>query len=396
MGQRILIMSASVGSGHVQAATSLEKVFKARPEVDEVFHDDALAHTNVMHKQFYSNLYAKLSELAPSFLGWWYENSDDPWLSDSVRLALDLPHTLPLIRFIQEFRPDAIVCTHFMPAGVVSFLLATKKLESRLSVVVTDFHFHAEWITRAFNRYFVAQEEDKVHMEGLGLPGERITVAGIPVDPIFAEPLTREAACEALRLDRDRPVVLVSAGALGVSPAASVVRRLAAMREDFQTVVICGRNEELYNEVRDIAAKVPDRSFLVLGYTKQMRKLMVAADLMLTKPGGMTTAEALASGVPLMLLDPVGGQEERNATKLLEQGAALMCSEVTVLPYKLARLLKDQERLARMSREARAIGFPDSATRVVDAVLADRERPVVISTEESRNLRKTALINRGG
>lgn len=388
-------MSASVGSGHTIAANSLEKVFRSRPEVDEVLCDDALEHTNVMHKQFYSNLYAKLCEVAPSFLGWWYENSDDPWVSDSVRLALDLPHTLPLIRFIQSFKPDAIVCTHFMPAGVVSFLLSAKRLDTRLSIVVTDFHFHAEWITRSFNRYFVAQEEDRVHMQGLGLPAERISVTGIPIDPIYAEPISKEAARETLRLDLDRPVVLVSGGALGVSPAGSVVRRLAAMEEDFQTIVICGRNEELYNQVRDIA-DASQRDFLVLGYTKQMRKLMAAADLMLAKPGGLTTAEALACGLPLMIMDPIGGQEERNATMLLERGAAVMCSEVTILPYKLSQLLNHPERLQRMRQAAQSIGFPDSSARVVEEVLHDRDMPNIITPAESRALRKSALSNRKG
>lgn len=387
-------MSASVGSGHVKAANSLEKVFQAHPDVDEVQCDDALEHTNLMHKQFYSNLYAKLCEVAPSFLGWWYENSDDPWRSDSVRLALDLPHTLPLIRFVQEFKPHAIVCTHFMPAGVISFLLSSRRLDTRLSIVVTDFHFHAEWITRSFNRYFVAQEEDKVHMQGLGLPSERISVTGIPIDPVFAEPLAKDQAREELRLDPARPLVIVSAGTLGVSPAASVVKRLAEMPEDFQTVVICGRNEELFDQVRTIAQQAK-RSMTVLGYTKQMRKLMAAADLMLTKPGGLTTAEALACGLPIMILDPVGGQEERNATMLLERGAAVMCPEVTVLPYKLGRLLRDPERLHRMSLAAAEIGFPDSSARVAQEVLKDTDLPNFITAQESRALRRSALLNRG-
>jgi len=387
-------MSASVGSGHLRAAESLAKVFKAHPDVDEVVCDDALEHTNVMHKQFYSNLYTKLCEIAPSFLGWWYESSDDPWVNDSIRFALDLPHTLPLIRYIQDLNPDAIVCTHFMPAGVVSYLLGNQKLESRLSIVVTDFHFHAEWLTRSFNRYFVAQEEDKVHMKGLGLPGDRITVSGIPIDPSFAEPIEKSVARSDLRLDADLPMLLLSAGALGFGPAASVVRRLVDMEEQFQVVVVCGKNEELEAEVREIV-KGSKKPFHVLGYTKHMRKLMAAADLMLTKPGGLTTAEALACGLPLLLLDPVGGQEERNATMLLERGAAWICSEVTVLPFKLSKLLAQPGRLKDMSENARSIGFPASSAAVVEKVLNDKQSTNIITAEEVRALRKTALQNKG-
>ena len=179
--QRILILSASVGSGHVKAADALEQAFRVRPDVEETLCDDSLTHTNVLHKQFYSALYKRLSALMPDFLGWWYETSDDPWVSDQGRLIFDLPQALPLINLLRDFKPDAVICTHFMPAGVVSYLIGSEKLNTRLGIVITDFHFHAFWITRAFHWYFVAQEEDRIHMEGLGLPGDHIHVTGIPV-----------------------------------------------------------------------------------------------------------------------------------------------------------------------------------------------------------------------
>ncbi|MGB8463606.1 MAG: hypothetical protein WCE49_01540, partial [Terrimicrobiaceae bacterium] len=165
--KRILILSASVGSGHVRAAEALAKSFRARPDVEEVLVDDSLDHTNVLHKQLYSTLYKRLSAMLPEFLGWWYVSSDDPWVSDKSRLALDLPQALPLVNLVRDFNPDSILCTHFMPAGVLSFLIGIGRLEAELGIVVTDYHFHAFWITRAFHWYFVAQEEDRIHMEGL-------------------------------------------------------------------------------------------------------------------------------------------------------------------------------------------------------------------------------------
>ena len=208
MGKRVLILSASVGSGHVKAAVALERAMRARSDVEEVLCDDSLDHTNLLHRQFYSTLYSKLSTIMPEFLGWWYERSDDPWVADKSRLAIDLPQALPLINLVKDFRPDIILCTHFMPAGVISWLIGNGKLDAQLGVVVTDFHFHAFWITRAFNWYFVAQEEDKIHMEALGLPGDRIEVSGIPVDPEFARPVDAGAVHQAIGHDcqkqRDR------------------------------------------------------------------------------------------------------------------------------------------------------------------------------------------------
>ncbi len=388
MGKRVLILSASVGSGHVKAADALARVMRGRPDVDEILSDDSLDHTNVLHKQFYSKLYAKLSAMLPEFLGWWYETSDDPWVADKGRLALDLPQALPLINLVREFRPDVILCTHFMPAGVISWLIATGRLEARLGVVVTDFHFHAFWITRAFNWYFVAQEEDKIHMEALGLPSDRIEVTGIPVEPEFGTPVDRAAVLARFGWTPGRPTLLLAGGALGLSPASAVIRQLLQLDRDVQTFVVCGRNEEMLAEVGELVRDRP-RDFRILGYTTEMHDLMGASDVLLSKPGGLTTAEALARGLPMVILDPIGGQEERNSDVLLEAGAALKCTEVTVLGHKLRRLLDDPAMLPRMSENARRLGRPAAARDIARIVLEEPDRkPVVISKLREKALRK--------
>ena len=388
MGKRVLILSASVGSGHVKAADALARAMRARSDVDEVLSDDSLDHTNVLHKQFYSTLYKKLSAMLPEFLGWWYETSDDPWVADKGRLLIDLPQALPLINLVREFKPDVILCTHFMPAGVISWLIANGKLEARLGVVITDFHFHAFWITRAFNWYFVAQEDDKIHMEALGLPADRIEVTGIPVEPEFGAPVDANAVLERHGLQPGRPTLLVAGGALGMSPATAVVRQLLQLDRDFQAIIVCGKNEEMQNEIVDLLKDRP-ADFRVFGYTKEMSDFMSVATILLSKPGGMTTAEAVACGLPMMILDPIGGQEERNADVLLEAGAAVKCTEVTLVAHKLRRLLDDPERLRQMSRNARSLGHPNAAAEISRIVLEEPDRrPVVISKLREKALRK--------
>jgi len=386
--KRVLILSASVGSGHVKAAEALAKSFRARSDVEEVLIDDSLDHTNVLHKQLYSTLYKRLSAMLPEFLGWWYESSDDPWVSDKGRVALDLTQALPLINLVREFKPHSIICTHFMPAGVLSYLIRRGRLDTELGIVVTDFHFHAFWITRAFHWYFVAQEEDKIHMEGLGLPGDRIHVTGIPIDPAFEQPVDRAAVLTSLGLAPQKPTLLIAGGALGLSPAIAVVRRLMHLDRDFQTVIVCGKNEGLKKDIEELTASHRDR-FKVLGYTTNMPELLGTATLLLSKPGGLTTAEALARGLPMVVLDPIGGQEERNSDVLLENGAAVKCTEVTVLNHKLARLLDDPARIAAMSANARRIGHPDSAAVVAKIVAESPERkPATISRKREKALRK--------
>jgi processive 1,2-diacylglycerol beta-glucosyltransferase len=388
MGKRVLILSASVGSGHVKAADALARAMRGRSDVDEVLSDDSLDHTNVLHKQFYSTLYKKLSAMLPEFLGWWYETSDDPWVADKGRLLIDLPQALPLINLVREFRPDVILCTHFMPAGVISWLIANGKLDARLGVVITDFHFHAFWITRAFNWYFVAQEDDKIHMEALGLPSDRIEVTGIPVEPEFGMSVDVNAVLERHGLQPGRPTILVAGGALGMSPATAVVRQLLQVERDFQAIIVCGKNEEMQNEIVELLKDRP-ADFRVLGYTKDMADFMSVATILLSKPGGMTTAEAVACGLPMMILDPIGGQEERNADVLLEAGAAVKCTEVTLVAHKLRRLLDDPERLRQMSRNARNLGRPNASADIARIVLEEPDRrPVIISKLREKALRK--------
>ena len=357
--------------------------------------DDSLDHTNVLHKQLYSTLYKRLSAMLPEFLGWWYVSSDEPWVSDKSRLALDLPQALPLVNLVRDFQPDSIICTHFMPAGVLSFLIGLGRLEAELGIVVTDFHFHAFWITRAFHWYFVAQEEDRIHMEGLGLPGDRIHVTGIPVGPEFMTPVDRGEVLRRYDLDPAQPTLLVAGGALGLSPASAVVRRLLQLDRKFQAIIACGKNDELKREIEMLTSEQRDR-FRVLGYTREMPDLLGAATLLLSKPGGMTTAESLARGLPMVILDPIGGQEERNSDVLLEAGAAVKCTEVTVLNHKLCRLLDDPERIAAMRENALRLGRPDAAEAIARIVTESPPRsPATISRLREKELRKRFEEDKG-
>ena len=372
----------------MKAALALERAMRARTDVEEVLCDDSLDHTNLLHRQFYSTLYSKLSTIMPEFLGWWYERSDDPWVADKSRLAIDLPQALPLINLVKDFRPDIILCTHFMPAGVISWLIGNGKLDAQLGVVVTDFHFHAFWITRAFNWYFVAQEEDKIHMEALGLPSDRIEITGIPVDPEFARSVDAAAVLLRHGLKPGRPTLLIAGGALGMSPASAVVRQILQLDRDFQAIIVCGRNEEMLAEISALVKGRPD-DFRVFGYTSEISDFMAAASILLSKPGGMTTAEALARGLPMVILDPIGGQEERNSDVLLECGAALKCTELTLITHKLRLLLDDPEKLQRMSNNARKLGRPNAAADIARIVMESPSRkPAIISKLREKVLRK--------
>ena len=390
MKKRVLIMSASAGTGHIRAAEALEKTFAADPRVAEVINNDALQYTNKLFRDFYSKLYQSLVKSAPNFLGWWYKASDEPWRTDAMRHMIDRLNTKPLVRFIRAFDPHVTVCTHYMPAGIISHLIARRQLQAHLSIVVTDFDFHAMWLSRAFHRYFVAIDETKAHLEMLGLPGNRITVSGIPIDPAFRQPVDRERERRGLGLEMNRPVLLLSAGALGTGPTEFMVERLLNLKCDAQTIVVCGRNEELRQRVQRTVGPRNSR-FLVTGYSQEMHKLMGAADLFIGKPGGLTASEAVASGLPLCIVTPVPGQEERNSDHLLEEGIAVKCNDLTTLPYKIERLLGDPDRLALMRANALRFARPDAADTVVDTLLEDHLPPLAFTRQQRAAIAEAAL-----
>ena len=381
MKKRVLIMSAGAGAGHIKAAEALEKSFAADGGVEDVFNNDALQYTNKLFRDFYSKLYASLVRSAPNFLGWWYKTSDEPWRTDRMRHMIDRLNTKPLVRFIRKFDPHITVCTHFMPAGIISHLIATQQLQARLSIVVTDFDFHAMWLSRAFHRYFVAIDETKAHLEMLGIPEERITVSGIPIDPAFLEQVNRVEERMKLGLHPEKPVLLLSAGALGLGPTEFMVERLFNLQNDSQAVVVCGKNLELKQRIEQLVSS-RSAKFKVLGYTDEMHKLMKMSDIFIGKPGGLAAAEAIACGLPMCVVALIPGQEERNSDHLLEEGIAVKCNDLTTLAYKLDLLLNDPNRLALMKANALRFSRPNASQTIVRTLLEDRLPPVSFSKKE--------------
>src|ERR1700731_2133378 len=378
MKKRVLIMATSAGTGHVRAGEALTKVFEEHPEVSEVLHSDALRFTNKLFRDFYSKLYTRLVKDAPDFLGWWYKQSDEPWKTDGMRLMLDRLNTGPLVKLIRQFDPHITVCTHFMPAGIISHLIAKNLLDAHLSIVVTDLDFHAMWLSRMFHRYFVAIEETKGHLEMLQVPSERIRVSGIPIDPEFATPIDRVATRSHYGLHPTRPTLLLSAGALGVGPTEFIVERLKNLRAKAQTIVICGRNPETRDRVLQVVGE-NNENFKVFGYTGRMADLMKISDLFIGKPGGLTTAEALACGLPLVIVSPIPGQEERNSDHLLEDGVAVKCNEMTTVPYKIDNPLDNPKRLNQMRNRAYALSRRAAARCIAETLVSSSisalERP---------------------
>ncbi len=374
MFKKVLILSASAGAGHLRAAEAIERAFLELNAAAEVRNVDTLQYTNKVFRHLHSKAYIEMVNKMPEVLGWLYDHLDKPWKNERRRLALDKLNTRPFVKLLKEYDPEITVCTHFLPAEIISWLKAKGRVSCRQSIVVTDFDVHAMWLCRHYEHYFVALDETRLHLEKLGVPASKITVSGIPIDPVFAEAKDKREMRRKYGLREDVTTILVSAGGFGVGPVENILRILAAdLRSPAQVVALCGRNEKLKERVDRLAAALPhDGSFHVksVAHTTAVDEYMAASDILLGKPGGLTTSEALARGLLFVIVNPIPGQEERNSDHLLEEGVAIRCNNLPVLADKIDRLLADPARMDAMRATARRLARPDAARDIVARLLS--------------------------
>jgi processive 1,2-diacylglycerol beta-glucosyltransferase len=333
---------------------------------------DVLDFTNATFRRLYAKSYLDLVNRAPHVLGYFYDLLDrEPSprkKSDRLRYAVEKLNLHKFLRFLREGSWDVIVNTHFLPPEMIAGLRSKAEINTPQLTVTTDFETHRLWVHQPCDRYFTATEEGAINLAHWGVPPSDITVTGIPIHPAFSRP-GRRSECRAKHgLADDRPVILQLAGGFGVGPVEKLFDAVLAAEIPLELVVVTGRNEVLQERLRQRA--VPSRHRVhVVGFTTQMHELMTAADLVMTKPGGLTTSEALACGVAMVVANPIPGQESRNSDFLLENAAAIKVNNVATLPYKLTQLLRDPERIAQLKANARTLGKPDAAFRIARAAL---------------------------
>jgi processive 1,2-diacylglycerol beta-glucosyltransferase len=369
---RILLLSVSAGAGHMRAAEAIRSSAEGDSSL-EVLHLDVLDFVSPAFRKLYSEYYIKLVNKLPAVWGYLYQASNDAPPDSSMqrlRRAVERLSTRTLRQEIARFAPDAIVCTHFLPAEMLSRMIAGERFDKPVWVQVTDFDLHRMWVHPHMAGYFAANDEVAFRMRAQGIPADTIHITGIPIMPAFARQLDRNACATEHGLDPQRPIILLMGGGAGLGSLADVAARLVAMAQDFQLVVLAGRNAAALAQLQQLAVAHPGR-LVAQGFTDHVERLMACADLVITKPGGLTTSECLAMGLPMIINSPIPGQEERNADYLLEQGAALKACDAVTLEYRVGLLLDHPQQLAAMRERARALGQPDAARHVLDLVLGD-------------------------
>lgn len=369
--KRILLISVSAGAGHTRAADALRAyAAKFGPEVT-ARHIDVMDFVTTTFRKFYTDLYIRMVNKTPMLWGWLYQITNDAQPDSSMqrlRRSVERLNTQALLKEIAAFKPDAIVCTHFLPAEILSRLSRKGQLSCPVWVQVTDFDLHRMWVHEHMTGYFAANDEVAFRMRTHGIGPDRIHVTGIPIMPAFSLPLDRSVCADEFGLDPRRTTFLLMGGGAGLGSLNAIADRLLALDGDFQLIVLAGKNARALAALQDLSARHPGR-LLAQGFTDKVERLMACADLVITKPGGLTTSECLAMGLPMIVNAPIPGQEERNADFLLEQGAALKAFDAVTLEYRIRYLLDNPSKLADMRNKARALGRPTAGRSVLEKVL---------------------------
>jgi processive 1,2-diacylglycerol beta-glucosyltransferase len=352
----------------MRAAEAVEAACRLRYPRAQVQHVDVLTLTPPAFRKVYADAYLDMVNRAPELMGLLYERTNRPprrGASDRARFEVEKLNTRKVAELAREFKPDVIVHTHFLPAEIVAHEKRRGRISAPHVVVVTDFDVHRFWRCPGADRYFVAREDNKVHLSALGEPADRVRITGIPILPAFGASPDVPALRRKHRIESGKPLLLVLCGGFGVGPIEGLVEQLWSNVRGAEIAVVTGRNEELRERLEGAARKaaVPTH---VLGFTKEMHEWMALSSLVVTKPGGLTTSEALACGLPMVVANAIPGQETRNATMLFEEGVAISGENPYTVGPRVARLLATPARLAGMARSARRLGRPRAALDVAD------------------------------
>ncbi|MBF0330632.1 MAG: glycosyltransferase [Candidatus Omnitrophica bacterium] len=365
--RKILLMYISKVSGHRQATMAISKSLKRFLPDAEVMSINGFGYNYPLLEHVVNAAYMTVIKHTPKVWDYMYDNPKVVKRSANLRKFLNKSSHAKLEKLFKEFPADTVICSQAFPCSMVADYKASKGLKFNLIGTLTDYAPHSYWINDGVDHYVVPSDDTMERFVKKGVPAEKIRAFGIPIRYNFAQKLDKKAVRAKLGLDPNVPVVLVMGGGQGLGPMKDAVKNLLKIPAPVQLIVVCGANQKLHKWLVKNAAKA-SKKIVYYDYANNVDELMEAAHLIVTKPGGMTTSECLVKGLPMVIVNPLPGQEERNADFLLEKGIAVRVHDLMDLADEVEILLKSPEHLSRMSRAAYDNGKPNAADDIARLV----------------------------
>lgn len=374
---RLLILYASAGAGHMQAAKALKAVCEQRKAaIAETV--DMLDYAPGYFRRLYRGGYLGIVKRIPELWGYLYDRSykyKKANITTRLHHLVGNMHITSLLKHVRRFNPDALIFTHFLGWDVLAGLKRITLVRVPFYCVVTDFAVHSLWIHRHVSRYYVASEGEKRLLMTHNIKDSDIMLTGIPVHPRFAASRSKKGLRKQLKLDADIPVVLMISGRYNLAGYMYLLSSFKGVGHKLQILVLTGKNRLLASKMRAIAKTLRSARVTVLGMVDNMHELMAVSDIVISKPGGLTTSEVLASKTLMAVIDPIPGQEQRNSDYLLESGVAIRIHDMESGGKKIADLLANSRRLSIMRRHLKYVSRPYAAYDIIDDVTSRLSGP---------------------
>ncbi len=355
---KILVVYATAGAGHKKAAEAVYDALRLR--CPETIYADVLAYTNKFYEASYASGYAFLIKHLPTVWALCFAVLNFRWIGPVMAVSRRLFNRINAAafeRYLKAEQFDYIISTHFLPNEVAGYLKRTGQIRSTVIGCVTDFDVHRIWLARGIDQYAVASDYTRDRIVSLGVRPDQVAVTGIPTHEKFSSHPDSGAVRDRLGLSRDRFTVLIAMGSFGFGPIERVVQALMG----FQVMVVCGHNQKLYARLHHRAIE----GVTVFGLVNNMDELMAAADVMITKPGGLSISEALVAGLPLVFFSAIPGQEENNVRVLACQGVGASGLSIPGIAALLRQYQERPEVFTQAREQARRLGRPGSVKDIL-------------------------------
>lgn len=370
MPKRVLFLSASVGVGHTAAAQAVRSALAEHDPTIETQTVDSYRYAASIFSKVVADGYIGMVKTVPQLYRYIYDRAERATSVPAFRRWVSQYTASNLRALVNERKPDVVVCTHAFPCGVMSEYKLQYDPELPVVGIVTDFAVHPFWIHTNVDAYAVATTEIRQALMARGVPAERVLVSGIPVDARFGAPrLPLEELRAALGLPLDRRIVLIMGGGVGIGPLDMMMRALGRLEVSVAAAVIVGRNGRLQKRIL-AAAERTEYPLRVHGFVDNVYDFMHASDVLLSKPGGLTSSEALTAQLPMILVKPLPGQEERNTRYLVSRRAAVRALGERQLTCAVAEVLTSQERRKQLHERMDRLRRPDAAVAVAERILS--------------------------
>jgi len=363
-------MYISEVSGHHNATLAIEKAIRILEPAAQILNINAFNYTNPVAEKITNSIYMGIIKMAPKIWDYLYDNPKIAKKIEKIKKSIYKANSPKLKKLFDKFNPDVVICTQAFPCGMVSDYKLTYRSSLSLIAVLTDYAPHSYWIYDNVNYYVTPAEDVSSRLVNKGVRPEKVKSLGIPFDPKFNEPLGKNKIMRKLKLTFGIPTVLIMGGGQGLGPIKAIVKALEKAKGGIQEIIVTGTNKKLYKTLKRRIKKYK-KKVLLFGYTQHINELMHVAEIVVTKPGGVTTAEVIAKSKPMIIIKPLPGQEANNARYLTKKGAAIKLDNPKKINLIIDEFIRNPHKLSRLSEAAKGISKPNSSLDIARLVLRD-------------------------